>query len=123
MRPETIKKSLEENTGSNFSDIGHSNFFLDRSPEARKTKAKINYWDHFNIKSSCAARKQSSELKGNLWNGKRYLLANDIPNKGLVSNIDKEFIKLNTLKTNNPIKNGRKAGTIFQRMADRHMKR
>ena len=32
----SIKKS------STFSDIGHSNFFLDRSPEARETKAKIN---------------------------------------------------------------------------------
>ena len=43
VRPETIK-ILEENTGRNFFDIGYNNFFLDRSPEARKTKAKINYW-------------------------------------------------------------------------------
>lgn len=40
MRPKTIK-ILEESTGSNFSDIG-CDIFLDRSPETRETKAKIN---------------------------------------------------------------------------------
>ena len=42
VRPETIK-ILEENTGRNFFDINQSNFFLDMYPEARETKAKINY--------------------------------------------------------------------------------
>ena len=32
-------KLLEENIGSNSSDIGHGNIFLDMSPEARETKA------------------------------------------------------------------------------------
>ena len=44
---ETIK-ILEEYTGSNLFDTGW-NKLLDVSPEARKTKAKINYWD-FTIK-------------------------------------------------------------------------
>ena len=50
VRPE-ITKFPEESTDSNFSDIGHSNFFLDMSPEARETKAKINYWYFIKIKS------------------------------------------------------------------------
>ena len=41
VRPETIK-ILEESTGGNFSDSGRSNIFLDMSPEARETKAKIH---------------------------------------------------------------------------------
>jgi len=45
MRPETIKL-LEENIGSNFIDIGYRNIFLDMSPQARKPKAKLNYWDY-----------------------------------------------------------------------------
>ena len=52
MRCET-KNILEESIGSSFSDIGHSNIFLDMSPEAREIKAKINYWDYIKIKSFC----------------------------------------------------------------------
>ena len=39
VRLETIN-ILEENTGSNFSDIDHSNIFLDISPEAKGKKSK-----------------------------------------------------------------------------------
>ena len=49
VRPETIK-ILEDSTGSNVSDTGHSHFFPDMSPEARETKAKIK------IKSFCTAK-------------------------------------------------------------------
>ena len=72
VRHETII-ILEENTGNNLFDIGHSNFFIDMSPEAREEKTKINYWDFIKIKSFCTKRKQSTKLKGNLWSGRRYL--------------------------------------------------
>ena len=49
VRRETIT-ILEESIGSKLFDISHSNFFLDMSPEARETKAKINYWDYIKIK-------------------------------------------------------------------------
>jgi len=39
MIPETIK-ILEESTGSNFSDIGHINFFLNMCLEAGETKQR-----------------------------------------------------------------------------------
>ena len=41
MRSETIKL-LEENIDNNFFDISHRNIFLDMSPLARETKAKLN---------------------------------------------------------------------------------
>ena len=46
VRQEFIK-ILEENTGSNPFDLGHSNFLLDMSSKARETKAKMNYCDFF----------------------------------------------------------------------------
>ena len=41
VRQESIK-ILEENTGSNLSDLSHSNF-LKTSPKARAARAKMNY--------------------------------------------------------------------------------
>ena len=75
-RPQCKKeaiKILEEKAGKNLFDLGHSNFLLNMSPEARETKAKMNYWDLIKIKSSAQRRKQSTKLKGNWQNGRRYL--------------------------------------------------
>ena len=55
MKPETIK-FLEENIGNHSSDIGKRNIFLDRSPLARETKAKLNHWDYINTKNFCTAK-------------------------------------------------------------------
>ena len=55
VRQEAIK-ILEENTGGNLFDLVWSNFLLDMSPQARKTKAKINYWDFVKIKSFCTVK-------------------------------------------------------------------
>ena len=96
MRPEAIK-ILEESTGSNFSDIGHSNIFLTRSPNTRETKAKINYWDYIKIKSSYTAREAISKTKRQPTEGEK-VFANDLSNKGLISKIYKELIQFNTKK-------------------------
>ena len=62
VRQETIK-ILEENTDSNLSDLGSSNFLLNTSPEARETKAKMNYGDLIKIKSFCTAKETISKAK------------------------------------------------------------
>ena len=41
---------LEENTGRKLFDLSHSNFLLDTSPEARETKAKMNYRNFIKLK-------------------------------------------------------------------------
>ena len=51
-KPKTeVIKILEEKAGKNLFDFCCSNFLLNISPEARKTKAKKNYWDLIKIKS------------------------------------------------------------------------
>ena len=72
VRQETIK-ILEENTGSNLVDLGHSNFLLNTSLEARETKAKMNYWDLMKIKSFCTVKETINKTKSSLRNGRRYL--------------------------------------------------
>ena len=62
VRQETIK-ILRENTGSNLFDIGCSNFLLAMSPEARKIKAKTNYWDLIKIKRFCTAKETINKTK------------------------------------------------------------
>ena len=82
MRPETIK-ILEEITSNNLFDIGHSNFFLDMSPEARETKIKINYWDYIKTKSFCTANETINETKKQPTKWEK-IFANDISDKGLL---------------------------------------
>ena len=88
-----IIKILEENTGSQLFDLGRSNFLIDTLPEAREAKAKMNYWDLIKIKPSAQSRKLST--KPMEW-GK--VFANNISDKGLVSKLCKELIKLNIQK-------------------------
>ena len=86
-RPETIK-ILEESTGSNFSDISHSNTFVDISPEARETKAKIN-WNYIKIKSFCTVKETINKTKRQPMEWKK-ISVNDM-SSGLVSKTYKFF--------------------------------
>ena len=88
--------------GSNFFDRGHSNFLLDTFPKARETKAKMNYWDFIKIRSFCTAKETVNKTKRQPTEWEK-IFANDLSDKGLVSKIYKELIKLNSRETNNPI--------------------
>ena len=72
VKQESIK-ILEENTGNNRFELAHSNFLQDTSMKARETKAKMKYWDLIKIKNFCTAKEQSTKLKGNVQNWRRYL--------------------------------------------------
>ena len=98
-----VIKILKEKAGKNLFDLGCSSFLLNTSLETRKTKAKMSYWDLFKIKSFCTAKETISKTKRQLTEWEK-IFANDISDKGLVSKIYKELIKLHTQKTNNPVK-------------------
>ena len=73
------------------------------SPEARETKAKINYWDYIKIKCFCTAMETINNTKIQPAEREK-ILGNDISNKGLVSKIYKELVKHDTPKVHNPSK-------------------
>ena len=80
-----------------------SNFFLNASPQARETKAKMNKWDYIMLKSFCTAKDTINRTKRHptVWEN---IFVNDISDKGLTSKRYKELTCLNTQKANNPIK-------------------
>ena len=102
MRQEPIK-ILEENIVSNLFNIDHSNFFQDMSPKAKETKAKMNFRDFIKIKNFCTAKGTVNKTKRQPMEWEK-IFANDTTDKGLISKICKELLKLNTQKTDNHIK-------------------
>ena len=65
--------------------------------------AKINKWDLMKLKSSCTAKETISKVKRqpSYWEKR---IANEATDKGLISKIYKQLLKLNSRKINDPIK-------------------
>ena len=130
VRQESIK-ILEENIGNNLYDISHSHFFHDILQRQEKQKKKwnlINKWvkphqdkkllhSHGPVKKT---KRQPTEWEK--------IFANDTTDKGVLSKIYKELLKLNTQNTNNQVKNwAEDTNRHFSKediwMAKRHMKK
>ena len=84
-------------------DINMSDFFMNISPQARETKAKMNKWDYIKLKSFCTAKDTTNRIKRHPIVGENIFI-NDRSDKGLTSKINKELTHLNKQKANNPIK-------------------
>ena len=85
MSHETIKL-LEKYIGKNLLDINISDFFMNISPWARETKAKMSRWDYIKLKSFCAAKDTTTKTKRHptVWEN---IFINDISDRGLTSKI------------------------------------
>ena len=75
VRQEAIK-IIEEKTGNNLFDLSSNNVLPDMSPEARETKAKMNYQDLIKVKSFCTM-KQTQQTKRQPMEWEK-IFANDI---------------------------------------------
>ena len=88
----------------------------------------MNLWDFIRIKSFCAAKEGNSQKTKRQPTEQENIFANDATDKGLVSKIYKEILKLNTRETNNQIKKwaedrNRHFSNEDVQMANRHMKK
>ena len=61
-------------------------------------KIKINKWDLLKLKSFCTAKRTINEMKSQPTEWEK-VFANDVTDKGIISNICKQHIQLNNLKT------------------------
>ena len=92
VRQETIK-ILEENSGSNFFDIGHRNFLQDVSQKAKETIANINNQGLIKIISFSTTKETINYSKSQPTELKK-VFANDTSHLALLSKIYRDHIKL-----------------------------
>ena len=106
VRPETMK-FLEENIGRTIDDINQSKILYDPPPRLMEIKTKVNKWDLIKLKSFCTAKETINKVKRQPSEWEK-IIANETIDRGLICKIYKQLIQLNTRKTNNPIKSGKK---------------
>ena len=106
VRPETIAL-LEENIGRTLTDINQSKVFYDPTPRVTEIKAKVNKWYLIKLESFRTAKKTINKVKRQPSEWEK-IIANETTDRGLISNIFKQLIQLNTKKTNSPIKKWKK---------------
>ena len=115
VRPETIKL-LEGNIGRTLDDINQSKILYDLPLRVMEIKTKVNKWDLTKLKSFCTAKESRNKVKRQPSEWEK-MIAKETTDKELIFKIYKQFIQLNTSKTNNPIKKWEKRPkqTFFQR--------
>ena len=80
----------------------HSKILFDPPPREKEIKTKINKWDLMKLKSFCTAKETINKTKRQPSEGEN-IFANEATDRGLISTIYKQFMQLNTKKTNYPI--------------------
>ena len=94
---------LEENIGKTLSNINHSRTLYDPPPRILEIKVKIKKWDLMKLKSFCTTKETISKVKTQPSEWEK-IIANEETDKGLISKIYKQLLKLKSRKINDAIR-------------------
>ena len=125
-KAETLKL-IEEKVVKSLEDTGTGEKFLNITAMACPAISRINKWDLIKLQSSCKAKDTVNKTKRPPTDWER--IFTDLKfDRGLISNIYKELKKLDSRKSNNPIKKqGREPTKEFSTerylMVERHLKK
>ena len=125
VRQETVKL-LEENIGRTLDDINQSKVLYDPRSRVMEIKTKVNKWDLIKLKSFCTAKETISKVKRQPSEWEK-IIANEKTDKGLISEIYKQLLKLNARKKKKIKKFEEDLNRHFSKediqMANKHMRR
>jgi hypothetical protein len=102
IKPE-ILKIIEEKEGKIIEDMGTGKKFLNRTAMACAVRSRINKSDLIKLQSFCKAKDTLNKTKRPPTGWKK-IFTYPKSDRGLISNIYKEFNKVDSRKSNNPIK-------------------
>jgi hypothetical protein len=103
IKPETVKL-IEKKVGERLKDMCTGENFLNRTAMACSVRWRLDKWDLMKLQSFCKAKDTVNKTKIPPTDWERIFT---YPNsdRGLISNIYKELKKVDSRKSNNPIKN------------------
>jgi hypothetical protein len=103
-KTETVKL-IEEKVGKSHEDMGTGEKILNRRAMACAVRSRIDKWDLIKLLSFCKAKDTVNKTKRPPTDWER-IFTNPKSDSGLISNLYKELKKMDSRKSNNPIKNG-----------------
>jgi hypothetical protein len=120
-------KLIEEKLGESLKDMGTGEKFLNRTAMACAVRLRIDKWDPINLQSFCKAKDTISKTKRPHTDLER-IFTYPKSDSGLISNIYKELKKVDSRKTNNPIKKwgselNKELSPEKYQMAEKHLKK
>jgi hypothetical protein len=92
-------------SGKNLEDMGTWEKFLNRTALACAIRSIIDKWDLIKLQSFCKAKDTVNKTNRQPTDWEK-IFTNPKSDRGQISNIYKELMKLDSRKLNNPIKNG-----------------
>jgi hypothetical protein len=109
---------IEKKVGKSLEDMSTGEKFLNKTPMTCAVRLRIDKWELIKLQSFCKAKDTVNKTKSPPRDLER-IFTNPKSDRGLISNIYKELKKMDSRKSNNPIKNVSKDGLVSHHCKER----